>query len=585
MSWSDYSFRPLEWIGLGGKQATVKKEEGTATLSVRPERVPLESAESLAARRIKVIDADQGEASYKYLTHHLQPNERSEIESEVASISDKQVDDLMQTINRCDYQALEGLGFKSFQGRRGYEERFLYPYIALAAVQKGKMSEAEFSSVMFYWSIKRSSYLQVQVKIIRLFDADGAPNKDVINAIEQTCYAPKEATVRQMAGFKQNRPFATPDQMSAFFEAAASLPPSQQCIFVTEDHLFPSEREGVGMNQTLEKMRESRIIRQVRYGASFNFFDQFRSQGKDQHGFPTGTSLEMMGTFGVYQTMGKVLFGENCVALRPTIGVSTVEEIQEDGRTDQRDLGLPFPGVLLPDKADEFRCETPEEFVRHDIGYHFWVTSMVPANHRKAIEAIADETRELLTDPSLSEVGKRYLNELYERLIDMEFPPYRSDFMAPQDPDVQFVSSLNILFALTVSRIYLSEGSDFEFRQRLGAPASAMDALVKVITTFSKDKVLQKLAEKLYAQRERFKAEFGIELFNQEALSKAQDAEAGTLRNVLPEKFHTAFDWVGKLLAKRVVGYAASFISLPQVLMNLRAKKQFARQLEDLRIH
>jgi len=165
MSWSDFSFRPSEWIGLGGKQATAKSERGAETLHARPERAPLESAASIADRRIRVIDASQGEASYDYLTRDLNLSQLAKIEEEVGKVSEKQINDLMQMINVLDYESMES------KSRGLPDKEQSYPHIALSAVKKGRMSEAEFTNVMFYWSIRetgRESGYGKQVKITNM---------------------------------------------------------------------------------------------------------------------------------------------------------------------------------------------------------------------------------------------------------------------------------------------------------------------------------------------------------------------------------------------------------------------------------
>ena len=552
MSWSDFSIKPFEWLGFGGKQATSAPETSVYQSLSLPQSGPLESAASLANRRIRVIDPALGAESYKHLTHHIDPQNLQGIEEELSKVSNEEIAKLCDLLNECQYHLLEGKA---------------YPFVALAAVKKGLMSEADFSNVMFYWSLKASG--KHQVVTLKLFNEDGSSNPAVENAILETCHAPKTSLLHELGS--EHGPFATVEDVDEFFEKARSLPPSQQCIFLTQDHLTPLERTAPHSWATIVEMREERIIRQVRYGASFNFFDQFTSGGLNQHGFPKGDRLEMLGSLGVYQTMGQVLFGEECVALRPTIGLSTADEIQENGRTDQRDIGLPFPGIKLPDTADELRCKTAEEFLRHDIGYHFWMASEIPSKHRKAFEVVAQEVKEIMKDPTLPESCQKYLKEFYERLIDLEFSFYRHDLSSNSNQMINFLLSLHSLIQITAVRINFQEG---RFNGKDQAYDLMSGATIRLVSEFSKHNILYRIAERLYEQRERFATEFGIDLFNQEILDQVYDKMVSDRRNSSPPLLSAIFD-VTRPLARWFARYSASQTSLPQILLNIRAKKQF----------
>lgn len=128
-------------------------------------------------------------------------------------------------------------------------------------------------------------------------------------------------------------------------------------------------------------------------------------------------SLSMM------QAFVNVLGKENAITFTPVIGVSTIEDIKNNGKWGTRDIALAFPGVDLPEEADGYFIRTPFDFSYHDF-YHGCSASLASNEVRLTCLYIAEmvdsKNNEELTMTEYPDFA-RYFVEL---LIDMEMSDY-----------------------------------------------------------------------------------------------------------------------------------------------------------------
>ncbi len=148
-----------------------------------------------------------------------------------------------------------------------------------------------------------------------------------------------------------------------------------------------------------------------------------------------------MPSFSMMQTFLRVKSQEDAVTITPTIGVSTIEEIKDNGLTDTRDMGLPFPAadfllsdqqkatfkeLCLPQEADQVTAPKRGDFIYHDF-YHAQLASNIPSEHRKASIKIASLIEDLLNSENYTDELRKCLMATYERFIDLENPFYRPE--------------------------------------------------------------------------------------------------------------------------------------------------------------
>src|SRR5690349_11566439 len=97
------------------------------------------------------------ETQYQEMIRRLRPEDRSEVEEKVFRVTDLEIDQLASAINAQDWHA-------------ALFTQNEYPYRALVALRKGKISVRQFATIMFYWVnfTKRN----IQGTVIPLFNSD-----------------------------------------------------------------------------------------------------------------------------------------------------------------------------------------------------------------------------------------------------------------------------------------------------------------------------------------------------------------------------------------------------------------------------
>ena len=148
---------------------------------------------------------------------------------------------------------------------------------------------------------------------------------------------------------------------------------------------------------------------------NFNVLREFSHLGKTHRMIPS---------LGMMQTLLEAHTERQAITITPVIGLSTLEDIKKNGLEGTRDMALPFPGVELPKMADLSSAPLDIDFIAHDL-YHSVVTNGSPDVLRKALIKAADVVLDLQKEEHSSDV-KKFLEEFYERFIDMEYPVFRT---------------------------------------------------------------------------------------------------------------------------------------------------------------
>lgn len=251
-----------------------------------------------------------------------------------------------------------------------------------------KIDYYQFTTAVFYWAL-RQEYKPQEIEIIPLFLNNGDINPLAQNSILQT--------------FKSEQlPFCTEKHCEILFEMMKTAPESEQFFFAVNYKECPQKTTPSSFDNTNTITEELRKL-------GFNIFDRYRMKNEEKC---------MIASLSMMQILLNITTGKQAILFAPTIGLSTDNDIKNNGIYDTREMGTPFEGVDLPDIADGAKIRFKYEFWKHDF-YHGFVASMAPSSHRKVFIKFA----KVLKKTSLK-MNLELKNEIIRRLIDMETGVY-----------------------------------------------------------------------------------------------------------------------------------------------------------------
>jgi hypothetical protein len=236
-----------------------------------------------------------------------------------------------------------------------------------------------------------------EIKIIRLFNADGSVNKEAKAAIEQTLY-PVNASDAEISNPKMNSA-----QLDSFFQLVQKLPYSEQQIFVT----------------SAKKEEDEPSVREVINGrAKLNLFSLFK--GTDSNNYQMDASI------GMWVSAMEVCFREP-VKPQIVIGISPPKDFFS---SKTRILSVAYPSVEQPTEADGYRA-SGTDFLYHDW-YHIDFVSHIPLSERERMNKVVlsiHKQMKITKEP----LHKEFLDVLYSVLLDREFTAYEYEHLGLQD--------------------------------------------------------------------------------------------------------------------------------------------------------
>ncbi len=256
-----------------------------------------------------------------------------------------------------------------------------FPYIALQAFKNATIGKEEFTNVMFYWSIRQHHISNIRV--LSLYDSSGRLDYSIANALLST-----------MVAHGKEYSFIDKNQQKRFLDRLKKLPRSAQTFFVIPD-IQPAPTNGI----------QPTISQRIRAGPKVNVFNRIYSK-------------RMVPSFEMMQEFIRIMSPEHSVTIMPTVGLSTLEDIRKNGLLGQRDLGIPFPGIELPEKADGYRS-IEYDFFYHDF-YHAIQASNIPNQDRVSFIYVADICMKLAEQMPLYPSLIPFAKKIQATLIDME---------------------------------------------------------------------------------------------------------------------------------------------------------------------
>ncbi len=352
------------------------------------------------------------------LTRRISSEEKL-INPKLESLTDESIEELAEKINR---------------SRVWEEEKCInsanMPYCALAAAQNGLISPGQFCTLMLYWSTSTTQPKDF-IKSHRLFTPENEIDLSSFQLLKKTHLKAPDLCL-------------TEEEYKEFFERMRKLPVSEQQFFEISN-------------------QDTNTILNALARVGFNIFGQIDG--------PNGTR-RIIPSIGMMQVYLDVKFKDNAVKINPVIGLSSLEDIKENGVNSERDLGVPFPGFscLL---ADGFSAKG-YRFTIHDF-YHSTLASCAPAKEREFIINTSDTIKNYLEgrrqlplielkldSQQIAETIYQYwdpeettIRSCIDQFIDMELYMYRPDHFLSAinkaDLEVMYwATALNIISSVSI---------------------------------------------------------------------------------------------------------------------------------------
>ncbi len=295
--------------------------------------------------------------AYTEITRRIPQNELLEIEKNMQCLSPRDQQRFIELTEEGDISSIVQMTD--------------YPLHALYAVKVGKITQEEFATITLVYASPDANKT-----CIKMFDANGKVSSQAKDLIEQTLYLIRGKVM-------------TSAELDSFFKEMAKLPPLQQQFFLEEPQASVAygEAKFFGQKITGELPTIRSEIKRAYHG--LNVFSKCRHQEEPKSIIPSA---------GMMQTFLDVKFRKDAVRMNFVLGLSSMEDIQNNGLESSRDVALRFPGTSLLNTADQFPA-IGTDFTYHDW-FHSFVVSCAPHETRRNMISIANSIKGI-ANPSL----------------------------------------------------------------------------------------------------------------------------------------------------------------------------------------
>lgn len=317
-------------------------------------------------------DADLYNPEYKEITRRLPQEELLAIENKMRCLSPVDQNRFTELVDIGDLSAIIQI-----------ED---YPLHALYAVKVGKITQEDFATISLVYASPDPNKAHIS-----LFNSNGKVNPKARELIQQTLHLED--------ALQSYGKLLTSQELDSFFEEMAKLPPLQRHFFLEKarpltkfgKYTIPGFSYTTRMNiPTVRTAIETQYL-------GLNIFSKCTHNDEAKFMIPSA---------GMMQTFLNVKFKNHAVRMNFVLGLSSIEDIKNNGLTASRDAALVFPGTFLPNTADTLPAKWTD-FTYHDFFHAFIVSGATPAVRAKTISLA--ESIQHIANPAL-----------YNFIIDLE---------------------------------------------------------------------------------------------------------------------------------------------------------------------
>lgn len=262
------------------------------------------------------------------------------------------------------------------------------PFFALIAYQENIIPLPTFLTLLSYWSVTQCHSNAIsEIKTHALFEG-GTLREDAQHLLIGSSFIDCRSSKIDL----------TREEWDHFFKKMLTLPRSEH-VFVEAPYIY----------------EEKSIVEQI-YQTRFNMFGR------------TQRNTRLVPSFGMMQTYLDVKFDKVSVQLNPVLGLSSVADIQLNGRKHQRDMAFHFPMVFLPKKAD-FLPARWYWWTYHEF-YHAALASCVPDSIQNMMIDLSEKAEAYQKSKAaiLGESKARTIRHLSQQFSDMELVEFKPGY-------------------------------------------------------------------------------------------------------------------------------------------------------------
>ena len=297
------------------------------------------------------------------------------------------------------------------------------PYFALQMLIQGNLSELQFATCALYCDLVQDMGGVENVEVISLFQETGEENNEAYELICETMqlWSSEDAC----SPTRPHGEWASPDEIHTLLERAqAELPPFEHVLFLYEGSYSVNSLRV----DPQSPFREPTIAQAVQASIGYHVFDGLQNYGQ----------MRMLVPTALKQLLREIKFGDETVRTRPVIGCSTEQHLLENGRDDEREKQVPFPGYEMPARADGSLSGSGNDFSFHD-DFHGDIASLASRNVR---HLICDVFESLRTFSSSIFQDHAFGKKVASHLLDMEFEEFRQDELDQYSPEYRNVTDM-----------------------------------------------------------------------------------------------------------------------------------------------
>jgi hypothetical protein len=341
---------------------------------------------------------------YEELIRRLPSIEKGKIEN--FQLNQDFSNSLFDKIDRGDWQGIRTIAAENLQ-EKGMQKLTFH---ALALIKENKMSINQFSTLMFFLTACKQHGPE-NVKIIPLFK-ENSVNPAADELIRTTMKDGEDYfdPFKFIAGKRANH-----DELEIIYALIEKAPKSEHFLF-----MMPDSSGHYASNN--KRYNEATITQRIQVELGINQFGRIKHKihGKHQRLISTISSVQaLLDTTTPFQFQ-----------INPVLAVSSVADIQKNGKNNNRDVQLPYAAVqngLIGSNADGFKIEDQYDMPEHDF-YHCKICAYIPPEHKQAFNRVIELISNIALDKL--EISKdillQFKKEFRWKLTDMEFPKYKS---------------------------------------------------------------------------------------------------------------------------------------------------------------
>ena len=341
--------------------------EGPQPLAVTSSKQLSDRITTLSQKKHLYLDTEANNATaFNEVVCRINSTKQSLFFEKINEVTDDQINTLDDLCENPPFSTpTDTPSFKLFASEQ-------FPYIALKAFRKDKINISEFSTLISLHALHHQLKEKKSMTHAALFEESGEPNKEAWDRIKESLIVSNHIS-----------------SIFHFFWITSII----QKIQTTLRECRPIESSLWYYYEGRRDHEPSTVSDQIKKVGLHALFVDIASVDLTSSILDLTTS-RLYPSVSLRQAFLSASFQDEAHQLNPVIGISTTEQIRIGGLRGYRDFALPFPGLSLPNSADNYPAPLIADFQFHDF-YHAVRASRLKNDDIHLYISIGDALEEL----------------------------------------------------------------------------------------------------------------------------------------------------------------------------------------------